>query len=139
MAPALLALLSQAAEKVLSFIPDPEQRAKAQMDILALQDSAEARALTAAVELSKQQSDINASDSKSDDPYTRRWRPTVGYIIAGILAFQYLVNPLLLWVAAFSGSQITPPAIAMDGVMWELITGMLGLAGWRTLDKIKGK
>ena len=135
----LFALLSKAAEKALAFIPDPVQKAKAQLDILSLQDGAEARTITAAVDLSKQQSDINASDSQSGDPYTRRWRPTIGYIIAAILAFQYLINPILLWFAAFSDTQVTPPAIAMDGVMWELITGMLGLAGWRTLDKIKGK
>ena len=134
----LFALLSKAAEKALAFIPDPVQKAKAQLDILSLQDAAEARTLSAAVELSKQQNDINQTEAASADPYTSRWRPTIGYVMALALAFQYLINPMLLWVAAFTGSDIQAPDISLDEHLWELMLGLLGLAGWRTLDKIKG-
>jgi hypothetical protein len=34
---------------------------------------------------------------------------------------------------------VEPPNIALDEHLWELILGMLGMAGWRTLDKVKGK
>lgn len=95
--------------------------------------------LAAAVTLVQGQLSVNQAEASSGDPYTSRWRPTIGYVLGAALAFQYVINPLMLWAAAYFGSSITPPQIGMDEHLWELITGMLGLAGWRTLDKIKTK
>lgn len=135
---ALFALLNKVADKALAYIPDPVQKAAAQREILAMQDGAEARELAAAVELSRQQAETNTAEAASGDKYTARWRPTIGYVLAAALAFHYLINPLFLWLAAFFAPEITAPAIALDEGLWALMTGMLGLAGWRTLDKIKG-
>jgi hypothetical protein len=34
---------------------------------------------------------------------------------------------------------VTPPDIQLDGMMWELMFGLLGLGGLRTYERIKGK
>lgn len=120
-------------------MPDPAQKAQAQLELLKMQQSGELAALDADVRLALGQMDINKAEAATDDAYTKRWRPTVGYILSAALAFQYLINPLMMWVTALSGLQVHPPQIALDDHLWELIAGMLGLAGWRTMDKIKSK
>lgn len=120
-------------------LPDKAAREAAQLELLKLQQAGQLEEMKADLQLQLAQTDINKIEAGSTDKYTSRWRPTIGYIISAALAFQYVLNPLILWGAAFSGLNITPPNIGLDDHLWELITGMLGLAGWRTLDKINGK
>lgn len=38
----------------------------------------------------------------------------------------------------WTGEMLPVPAPAIDGNLWELIAGLLGLAGWRSWDKKNG-
>ena len=131
----LIPIISSVLERVL---PDPGAAAEAKIRLLELAQQGELAKLTADTDLAKGQIEINKAEAGGTG-YKANWRPTIGYVCAAALAYTYILNPLLLWAAAVSGSGITPPDIAIDEHLWELMMGMLGLAGWRTLDKVKGK
>lgn len=120
-------------------IPDQKAADEAKLKVLTLAQQGQLAELDAIKEMTKAQLEINQAEAASSDPYTSRWRPTIGYILAAALGFQYLINPLITWYAAIWQPGITPPQIGLDDNLWELMFGVLGLAGWRTLDKIKGK
>jgi hypothetical protein len=132
--PLLIPAITEILGKIL---PDPKQAAAAQLEALKLAQSGALAELEAVKALNLAQAEVNKAEASSN-AYTAGWRPTVGYVIAAALAFQYLLNPLLLWAAAFKGVNIHTPTIGLDDHLWELVMGMLGLAGWRSLDKIKG-
>jgi len=133
---ALLPIIGNVLDKV---IPDPKTATETKLKMLEMAQKGELAELNAVVELNKAQIETNTAEAQSSDAYTKRWRPTIGYVLGAALAFHYILNPLLLWVAALLGTSIIVPDIKLDDHLWELIMGMLGLAGWRTLDKVKGK
>jgi hypothetical protein len=53
------------------------------------------------------------------------------------LAYQYIVRPLLTWGLMATGHAI-PPMPGLDDNLWQLLLGMLGLGGLRTVEKLKG-
>lgn len=133
---ALIPLLGTVLEKVL---PDPQAATDAKIKLLEMAQKGDETLLSFAEKMSTAQNEVNKAEASSGNVYAASWRPTIGYVIAFALAFHYIINPLLMWAAVSFGSEITPPNIALDDQLWELIMGMLGMAGWRTLDKIKGK
>lgn len=139
MSPLVAPILAIGQQLIDRLFPDPGQKAEAQFKLLELAQNGELAQVGAAVQMSQAQAEVNKAEAGSGDPYTRRWRPTIGYVIGAALGFHYILNPLLLWIAALIGSDVKPPAIELDEHLWELILGMLGLAGWRTLDKVRGK
>lgn len=116
-----------AALKVLDkFVPDPEARAKAEADLRnALQS------------WDKAQSDVNAVEAANASVFVSGWRPFLGWCCGAALAYQYLISPLIMWVALSAGANLASPP-RLDDSLWELMFGMLGLGGLRTLEKIKG-
>lgn len=106
------------------FIPDP------------------AKAAELASQLEKMKSDertaqmaVNQAEASNPAVFVAGWRPGAGWMCVAGLGYIFLVQPLLAW-----GSMIfklpVPPTIDADLFQW-LIGGMLGLGGWRSLDKIK--
>lgn len=133
------ALIPAVASIIDKLIPDPHAAAEAKLKALEMAQKGELAELDAAVQLAAGQLEVNKAEASSGDAFTSRWRPTIGYVLGAALAFQYLLNPLLMWANAVFGWAVSTPNIVIDDHMWELVLGMLGLAGWRTLDKIKAK
>lgn len=121
------------------FFPDPAAAQAAKIELFKMQQNGELAALAASTDLAKAQIAVNAAEAASGNAYTASRRPTIGYVCAAALAFTYVVNPLLVWGVTIFQVNVPIPAISIDDHLWELMTGMLGLAGWRTLDKIKAK
>jgi cell division protein FtsI/penicillin-binding protein 2 len=82
------------------------------------------------------QLDINKAEAASGNAYASSWRPTIGYICAFGLAYNFIIYPTLGWYAATYMPGFVPPPLLSDNLM-ELVMGMLGLAGLRTMEKIK--
>lgn len=118
--------------------PDPKAADAAKLELLKMQQNGELAQLASDTELAKGQLAVNAAEAASGNAFASSWRPMVGYVCAAALAFTYLINPLFMWAAAVFGSGILAPTIGIDDHLWELLFGMLGMAGWRSLDKIKG-
>lgn len=108
------------------FVPDPEARAKAES---ALRDSLQA--------WDKAQTDVNAVEATSNNVFVSGWRPFIGWTCGLALAYQFVVAPIVFWLAMSFGFLIEAPP-KLDDTLWQLVFAMLGMGGLRTFEKIKG-
>lgn len=140
MAPIITAILPTVMDIIGRVLPDPKAAADAKLKALELAQAGELAQLDADVKLAVAQLEVNKADaSAAIGAFRAGWRPSIGYILAAALAFKYVLNPALIWANAMFGLGITPPDIGLDADMWQLMFGMLGMAGWRSLDKRSGK
>lgn len=109
------------------FIPDPKAKIEAEK---ALRDSLMA--------WDKMQADINVEEAKHSSIFVSGWRPFFGWIGGIAFAWQYLCIPMITFVCVAIGKPL-PPLPAFDfGAMEYLVYGILGIAGARTFEKVKG-
>ena len=94
--------------------------------------------LAAAVALVQGQLEVNRAEAASSSLFTAGWRPAVGWVCGSALAYTYLAYPMLVWAGAIWAPGLVPPKLGNDGMLYELLLGMLGLGGLRTVEKIKG-
>jgi len=135
----LAPLLEKAADIIGRFIPDPIEAQKAQLEILKLADAKESRELTAIVELSKQQNDINLKQAESGTFFVSGARPAAMWVFNAALAWQFLLRPAIETIYIFyTGHAVPVPLPTLDNALWEMGFGLLGLAGLRSWDKKNG-
>ena len=103
-------------------IQDKDQAAKLAHEIATMSDKH-------AQELAMAQLEILKADAQGNW-FQSSWRPLTGYVCVAGLAINFLISP----IAKGFGIDI-PQADA--GVMMPLLTGMLGIAGMRSYDKLK--
>ena len=110
------------------FFPDKEKAAEAEREFLKMAIQGELTQTIAQLE-------INAKEAAHPSIWVAGWRPFFGWI--GGLGFLYsvVVQPALVWYGVAHGWP-TPPEVNMD-LLWVVITGMLGIGGLRTVEKIK--
>jgi hypothetical protein len=131
----LLPAITGILDKVL---PDPQAAAEAKLRAIEMAQKGELAALDAEMRLALGQLDVNKAEAATD-VFRGGWRPACGWTCAFGLAYTFLLRPLLPWVAALFGAQVPPlPDIDTDTLM-VLLTGMLGLGGLRSFERIKGK
>ena len=120
--------------KLLSLIPDPNERAK-QAEELRL------KILDIAANSASQQLDVNKVEAASASIFVAGWRPAVGWVCASALAWQYVIDPLATWILGVlcAWKHVSLPALpALDsGALMTLLTTMLGFGGLRTFEKLK--
>jgi len=116
--------------KLLDFIPDSNARAKAELEL-------QRSLLDAAVRAGADNREINKTEAAHRSLFVAGWRPFIGWVCGAALAFQYLIRPFWVWGAAvwFPGASVPP---GLDGMLWELMLGMLGIGGLRSYEKCKG-
>jgi hypothetical protein len=118
-------------------IPDPAQKAAAQLQILQLQQTGELDQLKAQVDLALSQQDVNKIEAASPSFFKSGWRPFVGWVCASGLAVQFLVAPIGVWMAGLMGHPTQFPNLDL-GTLMTLLFGMLGLGAMRSYDKKAG-
>lgn len=111
--------------------PDAAQAATAKLELFKLQQSGELAQIAGQLEVNK----IEAANS---NVFVSGWRPFVGWTCGMALVYTYIAYPLLLWATATWAPEVKPPALVNDGMLFELMLGMLGIGGLRTFEKIKG-
>jgi hypothetical protein len=132
---ALISMLPGILDKV---IPDPAAAADAKLKALELAQKGELATLDADLRLMLAQADINKAEA-STDLFRGGWRPACGWVCAAGLAYTFLLRPVLPWLASLAGAEVQAmPEIDTDTLM-VLLTGMLGLGGLRTVERIRGK
>jgi hypothetical protein len=97
----------------------------------------EKQKLAAALAIVQGQIQTNQAEAASPNVFTSGWRPFVGWVCGSALAYQYVLRPLVAWGFAIAGHPL-PEMPGLDDTRWELLFGMLGLGGLRTMEKIKG-
>lgn len=126
----LIPVLGPAIDKLIGLIPDTNARSQAAAEYQ--------RALLDAIAAESQgQRQANAVEAAHRSIFVAGWRPAIGWVCASALAYQYVARPLAMWGLAI-WSPDTPALPTLDGMLWELIMGMLGMGGLRTIDKLRG-
>lgn len=87
-------------------------------------------------DLLKAQLEINKAEASNDNLFVAGWRPFIGWCCGAAFAWQYVVAPIINCLAALAGVPVNLPHFDMDGLM-PVLVGMLGLAGYRTYEKVK--
>ena len=93
--------------------------------------------LAATVALVQGQLSINQTEAASSSIFVAGWRPAIGWLCGGALGWNYIARPALVAGMALYGHPIILPSADM-GELMPVLLGMLGLAGLRTTEKIKG-
>lgn len=86
-----------------------------------------------AMKPSMAQAKINEVSASHRSTFVAGARPFLLWICGFGYAFAFLVNPAIQWITGEPGPELPMEHIA------ELTFGMLGLAGLRTVEKLKGK
>lgn len=95
-------------------------------------------------ELVKGQMEVNKVEAASSSMFVAGWRPAIGWIGAVALGYQFVLYPLMIWAWSLAQENgyiertTNPPPVLDADVLFALITGMLGIAGMRSFDKMKG-
>ncbi len=90
------------------------------------------------------QLDVNRVEAASSSLFVAGWRPAIGWIGAAAMAYQFLAYPLLIWAWALLQARglvpgdLHPPPMLDTDALWVVLSGMLGIAGLRTAEKVKG-
>jgi len=111
------------------FVPDPEKRAQSETELVKMVADGELKQVIAQLE-------INAREAAHPSIFVSGGRPL--FIWIGGFGFGYatICQPLLTWFARIKGWP-EPPTVDSD-LMWVVISGLLGLGGLRSVEKVKG-
>lgn len=118
------------------FIPDPAQKAQAAYEMAQLQQQKEFKELDVQIQAMQAQTDTNKAEAGNQSIFVAGWRPFVGWVCGCGLAYQYLVDPLISWVAAIQHWPI-PPSLDLSTLI-TMLGGMLGFGAMRTVEKLNG-
>lgn len=132
---AIIPIIGTVIDKVL---PDPAVAAEAKLRALELAQRGELATLDADVRLALGQMDINKVEAGTDR-FRGGWRPAAGWVCVFGLGYSFLLRPLLPWaVQVAGGPDLALPAIDTMELL-VLLGGMLGLSGYRTAEKLRGR
>ncbi len=90
-------------------------------------------ALTLLEKSDEKQADVNIEEVRTGSIFMAGWRPAIGWIGVLALAYQFVLYPFLLWIDA---SRNPPPPLDA-GVLFSMVTGMLGIGAMRSFDKLQ--
>jgi hypothetical protein len=86
---------------------------------------------------------VNIKEAEHPSIFVAGWRPAVGWMCILGIGYQFIMRPLLDWVAslviaffAIPSWQRAPELDTSDLI--TLLLAMLGIAGYRTYEKMKG-
>ncbi len=132
---ALIPVIGTVLEKVL---PDPQSSADAKIKLMELAQKGELAVLDAETKLALGQLEVNKVEAGTD-MFRGGWRPATGWACVFGLVYQFLLQPVLPWLVAVCGGSVPPLPPIDNETLMVLLTGMLGLGGLRTFERIKGK
>lgn len=132
----LLALIPLVGDIIDKVFPDASAAANAKLELMKLAQNGELAQLNADTSLALGQIEVNKVEASSSSPFVAGWRPAAGWVCVAGLAYAFLGQSLLAWLSAVKGWPV-PPVIDVDTLI-ALLTGLLGLGGYRSFEKSKG-
>jgi hypothetical protein len=123
-------------------VPDPAARAQAEKELAEALAADRAAILAAVAASDAAQNAVNLAEAQGNDRYSSRWRPTIGWIGALALGYQFLVAPVMGWfggiVGVALGVAFPVPPMLPTGDLMPLIYALLGLSASRTVERMSG-
>lgn len=122
-------LFSLAKDLIDRFIPDPTAKAAAEMEFMKMASEGELKTVLAQLE-------INAKEAAHPSLFVAGGRPFFLWIGGVGFGYAVILQPLLAWLSAIKGWPV-PPLPDVD-LLWVVVSGLLGISGLRSVEKIKG-
>lgn len=88
--------------------------------------------------LIQSQIEVNKAEAQHASVFVAGWRPFIGWVGGFGMAYQFLLYPLLTWVWPIVLPSAPIPPVLDGDVLFAMVSGLLGLAGMRSFDKMKG-
>lgn len=126
---ALIPVIGSVIDKI---FPDKTEAEKAKLKMIEMAQAGEFKAIDADLEMARNQTEINKVESGHMNIFVAGWRPFIGWVCGVAMVYQYLLRPLLIGIGGYSALP------GLDSTLWEILAGMLGIAGLRTWEKVKG-
>lgn len=110
-----------------------EERLRAEIDLKRLD-----------VDVALGQMAVNQAEAQHNSLFVAGWRPAIGWVGASAMAYQFLLYPLMIWGWSFMQAKnwvppdLKPPPMLDTEALWVILSGMLGIAGMRSVEKVKG-
>lgn len=111
------------------FVPDPEKKAAAEMELVKMAADGELKQVIAQLE-------INAKEAAHPSIFVSGGRPLFMWIGGFGFGYATIAQPVLTWVARIKGWP-EPPDVNSE-LLWVVVTGLLGIGGLRSVEKVKG-
>jgi len=131
----LTALLSTGTAIINKIWPDAESKQKRIAELQKLAAAGDSEQLAAEVTLLSGQLEINREEAKNPNIFVSGWRPFIGWVGGVAMLYQFVVYPLLLWTLE---DPAKAPPVLDTGVLFSMVTAMLGIGAMRSHDKAKG-
>ena len=122
--PGLLPIIGDVLDR---FFPDKEASAKARREI-----EAQLTSHLASVDIA--QIETNREQARHPSIFVAGSRPCIMWICAFGLAWQFIVQPVLVWYMALTGNMTPLPMIPVEG-LFTLTASLLGLGSMRSFEK----
>ena len=124
--------VAKVVDSITGLIPDKRARAEAK-------ERLEHELVTTANTALLAQLEINKTEAAHRSLFVAGWRPFIGWTCGLGIFWEFLVRPILGWIILLQGGgpELLPPSVVND-YLFELMTGMLGIAGLRTFEKMRG-
>ena len=121
-------LAKGAADIIDRFVQTPEEKAQALKELREIEER-ESKTLLEATH------GVIKAEASSEDPYVRRARPTFLYLMYAVIAFNFILVPILHMGIELWGKTPFTPLDIPEELYWLFGSGYLGYAGARTWDK----
>ena len=113
-------------------IPDINERKKAKEELARLQVNGELEGLLGQLK-------INLEEAKHSSIFVSGWRPSIGWICSFALGYNFILYPIVKFVAVtYGGFDVTTLPQLDSGELMTVLLGMLGLGGMRSYEKRNG-
>ena len=89
------------------------------------------------ISLDLAQAQANIEQAKHSSVFIAGARPAIMWICAFGLGWQFVFQPITVWLFAVLGSDLVLPVLETEGLM-PLTLSLLGLGSMRTFEKHKG-
>ena len=130
MNPLLLGPILELGKSVLDkFLPDPEAKREAELEMIRMAADGELKTILAQLE-------INAKEAANPSLFVSGGRPFFLWIGGFGFGYAVLLHPVFEWVALIKQWPV-PPAVNID-LLWVVVSGLLGISGLRTIEKKSG-
>ena len=83
------------------------------------------------------QIEVNKAQAAHPSIFVAGARPAIMWICAFGLGWQFVFQPVFIWVLAVTSYSVPMPVIPTDGLL-TLTLSLLGLGGMRSFEKMKG-
>lgn len=111
--------------------PNPEEAAKAKLELLKLEREGDLAVMVA-------QTDINKIEAQNTHLFVSGWRPFIGWVCGASLIYAALIEPLARFIAKVMFSYTGEFPVIDTTLTLQILLGLLGLAGMRSWEKKEG-